>query len=64
MTTRDREILDKITLQIMKIRGISPPENQTDKIPRGENGENEDKIKSIPLGTYIDTEGENKARVK
>ena len=61
MTTRDREILDKITLQIMKIRGINPPEDE--KNNEGENKETmtPGKIKSIPLGTYINIEGNDKS---
>lgn len=64
MTSRDKEILNKLTVQLNKMRGIETPLKDTEKAGT-ENEQNiTPKIKSIPLGVYVDTQGEDKARIK
>lgn len=64
MTSRDKEILNKLTEHLNKMRGIQLPLFEQDKLNENKGEEITPKIKSIPLGVYIDTEGENKARIK
>lgn len=64
MITKDKEILNKLTQHLNKMRGINPSNTEPDKLPENSAGEVIQKIKSIPLGIYVDTQGEDKARIK
>ncbi len=64
MTPRDKEILNRLTDHLNKMRGINPSNSEPDKPPENSAGETINKIKSIPLGVYVDTDGDNKSRIK
>lgn len=59
MTPKDRIILDHLTEHLNKMRGISTPPNEPDKLPENSAGEVIQKIKSIPLGIYVNTDRDN-----
>ena len=64
MTPRDKEILNKLTDHLNKMRGINPPPNEPDRLPENSAGETINKIRSIPLGIYVNTDRDNEPGIK
>jgi len=64
MTPRDKEILNRLTNHLNKMRGITTPEIEQDTSNMNTLEKQNKPIKSIPLGIYVNTDRDDNPAIK
>jgi len=64
MTPRDKEILNRLTNHLNKMRGITTPEIEQETSNMNTLEKQNKPIKSIPLGIYVNTDRDDKPVIK
>ena len=64
MTPRDKEILNRLTNHLNKMRGINAPEIEQETSNMNTLEKQNKPIKSIPLGIYVNTDRDDNPAIK
>jgi len=64
MTPRDKEILNRLTNHLNKMRGITTPEIEQETSNMNTLEKQNKPIKSIPLGIYVNTDRDDNPAIK